>query len=210
MKTCVKCGVEKDLSEFHAKSRRTDGLRPRCKACRSTEYREYRLSRPRPLTPRKIGRPPRPLFDRWADSVLVGDGCWEWQARKDKDGYGLIGSGGRQSAPRRAHRVAYEMLRGPVSSEFYVCHHCDNPGCVNPGHLFVGTPSDNARDMTSKGRHVDNGGQNHGMAKLTWGDVREIRSLRGVMTQQEVGRLYGIAGGYVSKIMSGARWKAER
>lgn len=75
--------------------------------------------------------------------------CVEWQGGRDKDGYGQTVVGGRK---QRAHRVAWERIHGPIPAGMKVLHKCDNPPCVNPGHLFLGTQADNVRDCWDKGR----------------------------------------------------------
>ena len=77
------------------------------------------------------------------------DECWEWMAHKDKRGYGRYAF---QRSIRAAHRVAYELCKGTIPSGKIVMHSCDNPPCVNPKHLKVGTHSDNSRDMLRKHR----------------------------------------------------------
>lgn len=84
-------------------------------------------------------------------------GCWLWQKRTDAFGYGRfhIALDSRKRGPRKffgAHQYAYQLLRGPVPDGMCVLHHCDNPPCCNPNHLFLGTPADNMRDMIAKGR----------------------------------------------------------
>jgi hypothetical protein len=77
--------------------------------------------------------------------------CWEWTAAKNNIGYGMFRFS--KELMRTAHRVSYEINKGPIPHGMVVCHTCDNPKCVNPDHLWVGTHKDNSRDMTSKGRH---------------------------------------------------------
>ena len=95
-------------------------------------------------------------MERFWDKVCMGEkanSCWEWIAHKDKDGYGVFKLDG---VNQPAHRVAWKMAFGPIPRNRCVLHHCDNPGCVHPGHLFIGTIADNNRDRTNKGRNWDN------------------------------------------------------
>lgn len=80
-------------------------------------------------------------------------GCWLWDAQTNHSGYGLIWTRGRQGKAVRAHRVSYELFKGPIDDGLFVCHKCDTPQCVNPDHLFLGRDIDNIHDMVSKGRH---------------------------------------------------------
>jgi hypothetical protein len=77
-------------------------------------------------------------------------GCWEWDAMRDRKGYGILMSGPKRL---RAHRISYEIHFGPIPDGLFILHRCDNPPCVNPAHLFLGTLADNNRDKTAKGRH---------------------------------------------------------
>lgn len=101
----------------------------------------------------------------WAKvHILSPIECWEWQSGKDPNGYGRFGIGPDRSniTPRLAHRVAWELAVGPIPEGRHLCHHCDNPGCVNPAHLFIGTAGDNMRDMARKGRNSNqNIGKTH-------------------------------------------------
>jgi len=78
--------------------------------------------------------------------------CWEWMAAMDRDGYGRINAGGRDEGELRAHRIAWEIANGPIPASIIVCHKCDNPSCVRPSHLYVGTIADNQRDMAARRR----------------------------------------------------------
>src|SRR3990167_5954974 len=99
--------------------------------------------------------------------------CWSWRGGCNHDGYGNFCFRGK---PDRAHRVAFIITTGKSVTGKVVRHRCDNPPCVNPGHLEIGTQQDNIRDMIRRGRHVAPRGERSSLAKLTWSDVREIRS----------------------------------
>jgi hypothetical protein len=89
-----------------------------------------------------------PAEQRFWRLVTLGDGCWE-RGGSDRHGYGLISIHNRQQL---AHRYSWELHNGPIPTGINVCHHCDNPRCVRPDHLFLGTQKDNLRDMSAKGR----------------------------------------------------------
>lgn len=91
----------------------------------------------------------RPAADRFWEKVEKGDGCWEWTAAS-LDGYGIFKLS-RSEGNRRAHVFAYELEIGPTEGR-WVLHRCDNPPCVRPDHLFLGTNADNMQDMSAKGR----------------------------------------------------------
>lgn len=90
----------------------------------------------------------------WPKVLPVESGCWEWQGAKGKSNHGSIGM-----EPHRrnvgAHRVVWEMVVGPIPPGMLVCHHCDNPPCVNPAHLYIGTVADNSRDSRVRKRSAN-------------------------------------------------------
>lgn len=119
---------------------------------------------------------PRPSFEeRFWTKVRKNDGdqCWEWLAGRDKDGYGMFSIGPRAIARSHgAHRVSWMLEFGMPPSKFQVLHTCDNPPCVRPDHLFLGTNADNIRDMVAKGRQAlgDKNGKRTHPEKIQWGD----------------------------------------
>jgi len=88
--------------------------------------------------------------DRFWSKVQKTENCWLWMGARTKLGYGQ--RGGRKTGRRYTHRLSWEMRFGPIPEGLCVLHHCDNPPCVNPDHLFLGTKKDNTQDMIAKGR----------------------------------------------------------
>lgn len=137
----------------------------------------------------------------WA-RVSMSDGCWIWTGSKIR-GYGRFKESGQSFL---AHRTAFTFANGPIPNGLFICHRCDNPPCVRPSHLFPGTPGDNSRDRTAKGRSARGAKNSH--ARLTEGQVLRVRELASEgLSQAAIGTLFGVGQTTVSAIVIGRNWK---
>lgn len=141
-------------------------------------------------------------MDRFWSKVNKTNKCWEWTGTKNKK-YGLFWLNGSM---KRAHRVSYEMHCGPITDVDCVLHSCDNPSCVNPQHLFLGSQLDNMQDMIKKGRANKVYGENHPATELSDIDAWLIKNIDGVK-QQVIADWFGTTQNTVSRIRNGKTWK---
>lgn len=166
-----------------------------------------------------MGRSNLSVTDRfWAKvDVRQPDECWVWTAGRQPNGYGQFRLNGRSLG---AHRLLWRMEHGPIPAGLYVCHHCDNPPCVNPNHLYLGTPSRNTADAYARGRITPATGERHGSrthpealvrgsavrgAKLTEAQAREI--LASSEGQRVLAKRFGVDHATVSSIKCRVNWK---
>ena len=140
---------------------------------------------------------------RFSERYQVSEsGCWEWTGRKDGKRYGLIG----WPPFRFAHRYAYATFVGEIPDDLCVLHRCDNPPCVNPDHLFLGTREDNIADMLAKGRSAK--GEQIPNSKLTAEQVTDIRRMGQFgQTPLHLAETYGVTREAVYAILSRKTWK---
>jgi hypothetical protein len=148
--------------------------------------------------------PPEIRF--WAKVIVKGpDDCWEWQAYIDARGYGRFKFEGKDD---RAHRVSWVLERGQIPDGLCILHKCDNPKCVNPDHLYIGTHQDNMRDRTDRNRSAHNRifGERHGHSKATAEQVLEIRKIGHSKSLKEMSALFGLSVSHISRLRSRKLW----
>lgn len=143
-------------------------------------------------------------IDRFWSHAAKSSGCWIWRGYLRDDGYGQF----RAGKLWMAHRVAYELAHGiALDPDNVIMHTCDNPACVNPAHLRMGTHAANVADRVAKCRSAH--GERHGRAKLTLSQVRNIR----IRSQHEgttfLGREYGVDPVVIRKIREGEIWASQ-
>ena len=167
------------------------------------------------------------FLERFWEKVTKTDRCWNWNAAHNEHRYGIFRIAGRNE---KAHRVAWSIAFGDPGA-LCVLHRCDNPPCVRPDHLFLGTQEENIQDMLQKGRGVPGialgeylalardamrkaphrraRGERAGNAKLSASDVASIRATyaAGMITQKQLGEKYGVTQANVSIILKGDSWK---
>ena len=133
--------------------------------------------------------------------------CWKWTAGVNAKGYGQFNTG-RSMSGTLAHRVAWELVNGPIPKGLFVCHHCDNPSCCNPTHLFLGTPKDNTQDGVYKG-HWHQAGENNNQSKLTLSQVNTIRRLYGCEgnTATTLSQQFGVTTTCIRQIITKKHWR---
>lgn len=145
-------------------------------------------------------------LDRFWSKVRIASDtdCWQWQRYTDRDGYGQFYVNGRR---RPAHRWLMEQTQ-LVDPDMFVCHHCDNPGCVNPHHLFLGTPAENTQDMIQKQRQAR--GERKPNARLTPAAVQDIRShaRKGYHGNiRQLAEKYDVSISSIHHVLCGLKWQ---
>lgn len=146
----------------------------------------------------------------WSRTKVCKSGCWEWSGpyhsnQKGRE-YGTVWHG---QTKFKTHKIAYILTKGKISEGMYICHKCDNPKCVNPDHLYQGTPKDNNSDCIKRNRANREKGEERYCAKLTEENVNSIR-LEYVKKYGEITRLarkYGVSCTAIYNVVHHVRWK---
>lgn len=149
-----------------------------------------------------------PVIRFWAKVDRSGgpDACWTWTAsQRIAFGYGMFCISRFKSVS--AHRFSWELHNGPIPKGLSILHRCDNPKCVNPAHLTIGSQKENIQDASQKGRLVRPSGARNGQSKLTDKDVQTIRRLRAQKVPiATVAAQFGVSLATISMIVHGKRW----
>lgn len=187
-KACKQCGSIRLVSE----SAIADGRGSFCsKACQTTFQQT-------------------PLGERFWDYVEKTDGCWLWNGTRTSAGYGQVRFiPGPRNPFEVAHRIAWKLTHGEIPDGLYVCHRCDNPPCVRPDHLFLGTPRDNAMDCINKRRHRPARGEAKvSQVKFRNEDVVDIRARyqAGGVTMQDLADEFSVSLTTIFNVIQRKRW----
>ena len=187
-KKCHRCGS----TSIAQASRLKPGTLLFCSgSCRTAHFNEERA---------------RPIRELFMNNVDKTSSCWLWTGALGRGGYGrATAARGKKNRSELAHRLSHKLFKGPIPKGMFVCHTCDNPRCVNPDHLWLGTRQDNVDDMVSKGRSLR--GTRNPHARLNPQQVREIRRrVAEGENRKDIQEEYGIAPSTLHSIIKRVSW----
>lgn len=130
----------------------------------------------------------------WTQFEIGNEGCWEWKGKRNRRGYGQSTFADKNM--RIAHRTMWQFIFGPIPNGLFICHHCDNPPCIRPSHLFLGTHTDNMLDSIIKERFSKQ--------RLSIGQIEEIHKLHasGKYFHREIALKFGVSQSHVTRIVN--------
>lgn len=146
--------------------------------------------------------------ERFLAKIRKTDGCWLWTGAKKVEGYGMFRYPGMKTN-QAAHRVSWIIHNGPIKNGLCVLHRCDNPPCVRPDHLWLGTSMENTADRIKKGRSIWVRGEDHGVSVLTESQVLEIKrtyQYRGAINSGTLSRKFNCSDMAILRIVKGETW----
>ena len=194
-KFCPKCKTSKKAAAFGVEKLVRSGLKTYCKQCHQTR----RIALKKTLI-ELVNIVP---YDIFASHIEKTENCWLWKGRADKNGYGRFSYANNTVL---THRFSYAKHNGEFDDSLKVLHRCDNPPCLNPAHLFLGTQSANMQDMMQKKRYSK--GSSRYNAKL---DETKVKLIKGLLKQGEKGtaiaRNFGVDQSVISDIKRGIMWR---
>lgn len=203
-RVCIACNTLKAAINFTPKN---DRIRHRrCRACVrriSRERREETRRLNKMERERLYGKPEPAQFATFWKRVNKRGKCWLWTGPLNAKGYGQFKATVAGLDYWSAHRISWAIHKGEIPEDMHVLHNCDNPWCVNPDHLRLGTNQENVDDKKRNGRQLC--GERMNTSKLTPAEVQEIRLSS--ESNAELGRRYGINPDNVKKIKNGTNWK---